>query len=66
MSIQAKEGRVTIFKNEYRTDDKQPEYRGGLMLDGKIYDMSLWVNQDRNGKKFFSGTIRQVDTMPNG
>ena len=54
-------GHILIYKNRQRMDgDKRPEYRGGLLLDGKTYDIGLWVYQSRNGMKYMSGTVVEI------
>ena len=60
MAATYKEGQVTIWKNDYKTADNHPEYRGGAMLDGQTYDIALWVKEAANGRKFMNGTIKPV------
>lgn len=55
MAYEPKEGSGAIFKNEKKSEDKHPDYRGTFKgLDGKMYNGALWVKEDKNGKKFFS------------
>ena len=55
-----KDNSVVIFKNENRTSETQPQYRGTLIVDGKEKQISLWVKESqKDGKKFFSGTISE-------
>jgi len=56
-----KDNSVVIFKNENRTSETQPQYRGTLIVDGKEKQISLWVKESqKDGKKFFSGTISET------
>lgn len=64
MAATYKEGQVTIWKNDYKTADNHPEYRGGAMLDGQTYDIALWVGEAANGRKFMNGHIKLVVTKP--
>lgn len=49
----------TIYKNKYKTpENKQPEYRGTIVVDGVEKQISLWVKEGKNGK-FFSATISE-------
>jgi len=49
---------VVIFKNNKKEKDTQPEYKGTVNVDGKEYEISLWVKEGKNGK-FFSGKIQE-------
>jgi len=50
--------KVIIFKNNKREKDTHPEYKGTINVEGKDYEISLWVKEGKNGK-FFSGTIKE-------
>lgn len=52
-------GHILIYKNR-QNGDKTPEYRGGLLLDGKMYDIGLWVYQSKSGMKFMSGSVVEI------
>ena len=54
-------GHILIYKNSQKVNgDNTPEYRGGLLLDGKTYDIGLWVYQSKSGMKFMSGSVIEV------
>ena len=54
-------GRILIYKNSHKINgDNAPEYRGGLLLDGKTYDIGLWVYQSKSGIKFMSGSVVEI------
>jgi hypothetical protein len=55
MSYEAKNGDLSIFKND-KAEGKQPGYRGTALIDGQKYKISLWVKESTKGK-FFSGRI---------
>ena len=46
--------RGALFKNQKRTEERQPEYTGNCEIDGKEYWVSAWVRESKNGQKFFS------------
>ena len=57
--------RIAIFKNE-NAKENQPQYRGTVNVNGKDFEVSLWVKETQHGKKYFSGQIqepRQKDTL---
>ena len=48
----AKRGKnnLTVYLNVFKKDDdKTPNYRGKLDIEGKTYDVSLWVNTETHG-----------------
>ena len=49
---------VVIFKNNKREKETHPEYRGTVNVEGKEYEISLWVKEGKAGK-FFSGKIQE-------
>jgi hypothetical protein len=49
---------VVIFKNNKKEKDTHPEYRGTVNVEGKEYEISLWVKDGKAGK-FFSGKISE-------
>ena len=49
---------VVIFKNNKKEKDTHPEYRGTVNVEGKEYEISLWVKDGKAGK-FFSGKIQE-------
>lgn len=43
----------TLFRNDRRQNDKQPEYSGDGVINGVPMWISAWVKEGKNGK-FFS------------
>jgi hypothetical protein len=59
-------GRILIYKNwQKKEGDKSPPYRGGMILKGITYDISLWMQETRSGKKYFSGTMKPAYDVHN-
>jgi len=53
-----KAGNGSIFKNQYKEKDGQPDYRGSIKLqDGSDKELAAWVKQDKNGNSFLSLSI---------
>jgi hypothetical protein len=49
-----------IFKNDKKTADNQPDYRGKIDVDGVEKQISLWVKKSKDGTKtFFSAKISE-------
>lgn len=46
--------RGVLFKNNKRTEERQPEYTGNCEINGEEFWVSAWVKESKNGQKFFS------------
>lgn len=42
-----------MFLNE-KQNDRQPDYRGTIMIAGKTYEIAAWKKTSRNGSEFLS------------
>lgn len=51
------EMRVTLFPNDKQGNEKRPDYRGTLQIDGVKYKLSVWNRTAKSGKAFLSGQI---------
>jgi uncharacterized protein (DUF736 family) len=49
---------AVIFKNNKKENEKHPDYRGTINVDGRELEISLWVKDGKAGK-FFSGKIKE-------
>jgi hypothetical protein len=48
-------GRGALFRNEKKSSDRAPDYRGDLTLpDGSKLELAGWLREDRNGAKYLS------------
>lgn len=61
-NYEQKEGQGSLFKNEKKTSDKQPDYRGSLKWRNQTLNVAGWVKDSKNGKKFLSLKIEAIDT----
>jgi len=50
-----------LFKNNKRTNERQPEYNGSVEVSGVQYWISAWVKESKNGQKFFSLAFTEKD-----
>lgn len=69
MAFEHEPGKISIFKNDKSGNEKAPEYRGRGKLelpDGGTMkvEVALWVNQDKNGNKYFGGSIKEDTYAP--
>lgn len=53
MAFEQKEGQGSLFKNE-KGNDRQPDYRGRIMIGGTVYEIAAWERTSRNGASYLS------------
>jgi uncharacterized protein (DUF736 family) len=54
----------SIFKNDKKTAENQPDYRGKINVDGKEWEISLWVKEGQKAGKYFSAAIKEPWVKP--
>ena len=57
--MQQKNNTGAIFKNENKTTDKHPEYKGKVLVNNKEMEIALWVKTSAKGVKFFSVSLSE-------
>ena len=55
--MEQKNNTGAIFKNDYKKTEAQPDYKGKALIDGKEKEIALWINESKNGKKYFSAAF---------
>ena len=55
--MEQKNNTGAIFKNNYKKTDSQPDYKGKAVIDGVEKEVALWVNESKNGVKYFSAAF---------
>lgn len=53
MAYELRDNSGSLFKNDRKTKDTQPSYKGTVMVGGVEYWISAWVKDGQKGK-FFS------------
>jgi uncharacterized protein (DUF736 family) len=65
--METKQNSGAIFKNDYKKQgDKQPEYKGKIIVDGKDKEIALWLAESKDGKKYFSVKISEPYVKDSG
>ena len=67
MAYEQKEGDISVFKNNKKETENQPDYTGTALINGQKMKVALWIKEGQKGK-FFAGkiqedTYRQSDNM---
>jgi uncharacterized protein (DUF736 family) len=62
--METKVNNGTIFKNDKKTAENQPDYRGKINVDGKEWEISLWVKEGQKAGKYFSAAIKEPWVKP--
>ncbi len=50
MAYEHRDGSGALFRNDKQGVEKRPDYRGDLMLDGKLWEVSGWLKDGAKGK----------------
>ena len=62
--MEIKNNSGSIFKNDYKTKDTHPDYKGKMVVDGVNKDIALWFNQPEGKKAYFSASISDPYVAP--
>lgn len=53
--------RGALFKNDKQGNEKRPDYKGDLNVEGVEYRVSAWIKKSKGGMNFMSLSIEQKD-----
>lgn len=53
MAYELNEGQGSIFPNQ-KQNERQPDFRGSILIKGQLYDLSCWNHVSKNGKEYIS------------
>jgi len=53
MAYEQREGQGSLFKNE-KQNDRQPDFKGTIMIKGVLYNVSAWNRTSQNGRDYIS------------
>ena len=59
MAYEHKEGKGTIFPNDYKQQESHPDFRGKAMWKGEVIEISLWEGETQSGVKKFGVGISE-------
>jgi hypothetical protein len=50
--------RGVLFRNDRKENDKHPDYRGTINVEGHEYEISAWIKEGKKGK-FMSLSVKE-------
>lgn len=50
MTYEHRDGSGALFPNDKQGNDRRPDWRGDVMIEGKKWRLSGWVKDGRNGE----------------
>jgi hypothetical protein len=54
-----------LFKNDKGGNEKRPDYRGEVRINGVDYKLSGWLAEAKNGSgKYIRGVVERKDGVP--
>lgn len=53
MAYELREGQGSLFTNE-KQNDRQPDFKGSIMIKGVLYNISAWNRTSQNGRQYIS------------
>jgi hypothetical protein len=69
MAYTAKENTGVLFKNNKKTEEKQPDYTGNILVGTKEMRLAAWIKEGKNGKfmsiKLSENNSKQETTATN-
>ena len=53
-----------LFRNEKKQTEKHPDFTGSINSEGREFFLSAWVNESKDGKKYFKLALSPKDEKP--
>lgn len=50
MAYELREGQGSLFRNEKREKESQPNARGEALIGGVVYEIGAWTKEGKKGK----------------
>ncbi|HEY7865029.1 MAG TPA: hypothetical protein VIC51_03395 [Psychromonas sp.] len=63
MSDYSNENRGVLFRNDRKEKETHPDFTGSMDVGGVDHYLSAWVKESKQGKKFFSLSVKAKDAV---
>lgn len=50
-----------LFREQEKKSEKHPDFKGNINVEGKDYWLSGWVNESKDGRKYFKLSVQPKD-----
>lgn len=57
--METKTNTGAIFKNDKKQKETHPDYKGKINVEGKEFEVALWLKESAKGMKYFSVSISE-------
>ena len=57
--METKNNSGAIFKNDKKTAENHPDYKGKVNVNGKDMEVALWLKESKAGMKYFSASFSE-------
>lgn len=64
MAFEQLEMSGSLFKNDKREKESQPQAKGSALIGGVEYWISAWTKKDKNGNPWQSLSFKKKDNQP--
>jgi uncharacterized protein (DUF736 family) len=64
INMETKKNTGAIFKNDKKTSENQPDYKGKVNVNGADMEVALWLKESKAGTKYFSATFQEPYVKP--
>lgn len=54
-----------LFKNDRKQNERSPDYRGSINIDGREMWLNAWIKTSAAGNKFMSLSVKPKDATAN-
>ena len=62
--METKNNSGAIFKNDKKTAETHPDYKGKVNVNGKEMEVALWLKTSQSGMKYFSASFSEPYVRP--
>lgn len=66
MAYEQKNNSGSLFRNDKKLTEKQPDYNGTIKIDGKEYKLAAWLRESKSGQKYLSISAQELNSFSNG